>query len=136
MRRVDPLKGKRKSKVPSGTESTQESTISQRKAPEMPIISEQELELSMSNSKRCKSHSEGSNRNLYVPIKAILHSSQRQGLGNVATNPPRSDELLAQPEKIPQRGGNSEILQWMESTTIQTSNQKDQGIPCQKEGGR
>ncbi|MBW0593474.1 hypothetical protein O181_133189 [Austropuccinia psidii MF-1] len=38
-------------------------------------------------------------------------------------------------KKIPQRGGNSEIFQWVESTIIQTSNQKDQGIPCQKEGG-
>ncbi|MBW0505747.1 hypothetical protein O181_045462 [Austropuccinia psidii MF-1] len=50
---------------------------------------------------------------------------------NVATNTPRSDELLEHPQK----GGNSEILQWMESTIIQASNQKDQGVPCQKEGG-
>ncbi|MBW0586999.1 hypothetical protein O181_126714 [Austropuccinia psidii MF-1] len=64
----------------------------------------------------------------------VLHSVQRQRLGNVAPNTPRSDELLAHPEKVPQRGGNSEILQWMESTIIQTSNQKDQGVPCQKEG--
>ncbi|MBW0483272.1 hypothetical protein O181_022987 [Austropuccinia psidii MF-1] len=35
-----------------------------------------------------------------------------------------SDELLAQPEEVPQRGGNSEILQWMEFTIIQTSNKK------------
>ncbi|MBW0513099.1 hypothetical protein O181_052814 [Austropuccinia psidii MF-1] len=107
--RSDPSKGKRKGKIPSGTESTKRSAISQRQVPEMPIISEPELEL-------------------------ILHSIQRQGLGNVATNPPMSDELLAHPQKIPQRGGNSEILQWMESTIIQTSNQKYEGIPCQKEG--
>ncbi|MBW0556810.1 hypothetical protein O181_096525 [Austropuccinia psidii MF-1] len=51
-------------------------------------------------------------------------------------NPPRSDELQAHPEKFPQRGGNSEILQLMESTIIQTSDQKYKGMPCQKEGGR
>ncbi|MBW0554689.1 hypothetical protein O181_094404 [Austropuccinia psidii MF-1] len=34
------------------------------------------------------------------------------------------------------RGGNSEILQWMESTIIQASNQKEKGVPCQKEGGK
>ncbi|MBW0591721.1 hypothetical protein O181_131436, partial [Austropuccinia psidii MF-1] len=43
-----------------------------------------------------------------------------EGLGNVASNTPRSDELLAHPQKVPQRGENSEILQWMESTIIQT----------------
>ncbi|MBW0554375.1 hypothetical protein O181_094090 [Austropuccinia psidii MF-1] len=101
----------------------------------MPIISEPELELSMSDSNRDKSHSEGSNRHLHEPVQVVLHSVQRQGLGNVATNTPRSDELLAHPQKIPQIGGNSEILQWMESTIIKTSNQKDQGIPCQTEGG-
>ncbi|MBW0559993.1 hypothetical protein O181_099708 [Austropuccinia psidii MF-1] len=68
-------------------------------------------------------------------VQAVLHSVQRQGLGNVASNTPRSDELLANPQKVPQRGGNSEILQWMKSTIIKTSNQKDQGVPCQKEGG-
>ncbi|MBW0515881.1 hypothetical protein O181_055596 [Austropuccinia psidii MF-1] len=42
---IDPSKGKRKDKIPSGKESTQGSTISQRKVPEMPIISEPGLEL-------------------------------------------------------------------------------------------
>ncbi|MBW0475004.1 hypothetical protein O181_014719 [Austropuccinia psidii MF-1] len=134
--RVDPLKGKRKGKIPSGTESTQGSAKSKRKVPGIPIISEPELELSMSNSNRDKSHSEGSNRNLYEPVQAVLHSLQGQRLGNVASNPPRSDEILEYPEKIPQRGGNSEILQWMESTIIQASNQEDNGIPCQKERGK
>ncbi|MBW0536393.1 hypothetical protein O181_076108 [Austropuccinia psidii MF-1] len=54
---------------------------------------------------------------------------------NVATNTPRSDELLAHPQKATQRGGNSERLQWMESIIIQTSNQKDQGVPYQKDRG-
>ncbi|MBW0593576.1 hypothetical protein O181_133291 [Austropuccinia psidii MF-1] len=63
------------------------------------------------------------------------YSVQGQGLGNVATNTPRSDEPLAHPQNVSQRGGNSEILQWMESTIIQTSNQKYQGVPCLKEGG-
>ena len=101
----------------------------------MPMISEPELELSMSNSDRYKAHSKGSNRHLHEAIQTVLHSVQGQRLGNVASNTPRSDELLAHPEKVPQRGGNSEILQWMESTIIQTSNQKDQGVSCQKEGG-
>ncbi|MBW0506452.1 hypothetical protein O181_046167 [Austropuccinia psidii MF-1] len=54
--RNDPPKGKRKGKIPSGTESTQGSAISQRQVPEMPLISELELELSMSHPNRYKSH--------------------------------------------------------------------------------
>ncbi|MBW0479940.1 hypothetical protein O181_019655 [Austropuccinia psidii MF-1] len=100
------------------------------------MISESELELSISNSKRDKSHSEGSKRHLYEPVKAVLHGVQGQILGNFATNPPRSDEILAYPKKIVQRGGNSEILQWMESTIIQASNHQDKEIPCQKERGK
>ncbi|MBW0524449.1 hypothetical protein O181_064164 [Austropuccinia psidii MF-1] len=99
------------------------------------MIYEQELELSMSDSNRYKSHSESSNRHLHEPVQKVLHSVQGQRLGNVAHNTPRSDELLEHPANVPQRGGNSEILQWMESTIIQTSKQKDQGVPCQKEGG-
>ena len=133
--RTDPSKGKRKGNIPSGTESTQGSALSQRQVPEMPMISEPELELSMSNSNRYKSHSEGSNRHLHEPVQAVLHSVQGQRLGNAASNTPRSDELLAHPENVPQRGGDSEILEWMESTVIQTSNQKNQGLPHQKEGG-
>ncbi|MBW0460933.1 hypothetical protein O181_000648 [Austropuccinia psidii MF-1] len=102
----------------------------------MSIISKAELELSMGNSNRYKSHSGGSKRNLCDPVKAVLHSLQGQGLQNVATNPPRSDEILAHPERISQRGGNSEILKWMESTIIQASNQKDKGVTCQKERGK
>ncbi|MBW0499993.1 hypothetical protein O181_039708 [Austropuccinia psidii MF-1] len=125
--RIDASKGKRKGNIPSGTESIQGSALSQRQVPEIPMISEPELELSMSNSNRYKSHSEGSDRHLHEPVQEVLHSLQRQGLGNVATNTPRSDELLEHPQKVPQRGGNSEILQWMESTIIQTSNQKEGG---------
>ncbi|MBW0464157.1 hypothetical protein O181_003872 [Austropuccinia psidii MF-1] len=133
---IDLSKGKRKGKISSGTESTQGSAISQRQVPEMPIISEPELELSMRNSKRYKSHSEGSNRHIHEPVQTVLHHVKGQGLGNSATNPPRSDELLAHPEKVHQGGGNSEILQLMELTIIQTSDQKDKGIPCQKDGGK
>ncbi|MBW0532871.1 hypothetical protein O181_072586 [Austropuccinia psidii MF-1] len=82
----------------------------------------------MSNSNRYKSYSEGSYRHINEPVQAVLHSVQAQILGNVATNPTSSDELLKNPEKFPQRGGNSEILQWMESTIIQTSDKKDKGL--------
>ncbi|MBW0574510.1 hypothetical protein O181_114225 [Austropuccinia psidii MF-1] len=116
--RIDPSKGKRKGNIPSGTESTQGSALSQRQVAEMPMISEPGLELSRSNSNRYKSHSEGSDRHLHEPVQALLHIVQRQGLGNAATNTPRSDELLEHPQKVPQRGGNSEILQLMESTII------------------
>ncbi|MBW0573671.1 hypothetical protein O181_113386 [Austropuccinia psidii MF-1] len=134
--RIDSSKGKRTRNIPSGTESTQGSALSQRQVPEMPMISEPELELSMSNSNRYKSHSEGSDRHLHEPVQAVLHSVQRQGLGNVASNTPRSDELLAHPQKAPHRGADSGILQWMESTVIQASNQKDRGVPLQKEGDK
>ncbi|MBW0506794.1 hypothetical protein O181_046509 [Austropuccinia psidii MF-1] len=89
--KIDPSKGKRKGKIPSGTESTQGSALSQRHVPEIPMISEPELELSMSNSNRYKSHSEGADRHLHEPVQTILHSVQGQGLGNVATYTPRSD---------------------------------------------
>ncbi|MBW0535854.1 hypothetical protein O181_075569 [Austropuccinia psidii MF-1] len=88
----------------------------------------------MRSSNRYKSHSEGSNRNIHEPVQTVRHHVQEQRLGNAATNPPRSDELLEHPEEVPQRGGNSDILQWIESTVIQTSDEKDKGIPFQKEG--
>ncbi|MBW0511079.1 hypothetical protein O181_050794 [Austropuccinia psidii MF-1] len=134
--RFYPSKRKRKGKFPSGIDSKQGSTISKRQVSYIPIISEPELELSMSNSNRDKEHSEGSNRHLYEPVQTVLHSVKGQRLGNVSTNAPRSDEILAYPEKISQRGGNSEILQWMESTIIQASNKEYKGIPCQKERGK
>ncbi|MBW0504471.1 hypothetical protein O181_044186 [Austropuccinia psidii MF-1] len=97
--KVDLSKGKRKGKIPSGTESTQRSSISKRQVPDIPMISEPQLELSMSNSNRDNSHSEGSNRHLYEKFKEVLDCLQRQILGNVTTNPPRSDKLLEYPEK-------------------------------------
>ncbi|MBW0526398.1 hypothetical protein O181_066113 [Austropuccinia psidii MF-1] len=90
----------------------------------------------MSNSKWYKSHSEGSDRHLHEPVQEVLHSVQSQGLGNAASNIPSSDELLAHPQKVPHRGGDSGIIQWMESTVIQASNQEDQGVPLQKEEGK
>ncbi|MBW0518153.1 hypothetical protein O181_057868 [Austropuccinia psidii MF-1] len=116
--RIDPLKGKRKGKISSGTDSTKGSSLSQRQVPEMPIVSKPELELSMSNSNRYQSHSKGSYRRIHEPVQEVLHSVQGQGLENVATNPPRSYELLKHPEKAPQKGGNSERLHWIESTII------------------
>ncbi|MBW0472369.1 hypothetical protein O181_012084 [Austropuccinia psidii MF-1] len=96
--RVDPSKGK-KGRIPSGTESTQGSAISKRKVPDMPIISEPELKLSMRNYNRDKFHSEGSNSHSYEPVQAVLHGVQGQRLGNVAKDPPRSDELLEHSQK-------------------------------------
>ncbi|MBW0469521.1 hypothetical protein O181_009236 [Austropuccinia psidii MF-1] len=100
----------------------------------MPIIPEPQLKLSMSVSNRDKSHSQSSKQHFYEPVKEVSHSVQGQRFGKFTTNPPRIDGLLANPEKIPQRGGNSEILQWIYSTIIRASNQEDKGIPCQKEG--
>ncbi|MBW0563316.1 hypothetical protein O181_103031 [Austropuccinia psidii MF-1] len=99
--RFDPSKGKIQGKIPSGTESTQGSAISKRQVPDMPMISEPGLELSMSNFNKDKSNSGGSNRHSYEPLKAVLHSVQGQRLGDVATNPPRIDELLVYTEIIP-----------------------------------
>ncbi|MBW0592847.1 hypothetical protein O181_132562 [Austropuccinia psidii MF-1] len=86
-----PQKEKERAKSPSGTESTQRRALSQRQIPEMPMISEPELELSISNSKRYQSHSKGSDRHLHEPVQAVLPSVQRQGLENAATNTPKSD---------------------------------------------
>ncbi|MBW0468634.1 hypothetical protein O181_008349 [Austropuccinia psidii MF-1] len=82
--RDDPTKGKIKGKIPSGTESTHGSAISQRQVPEIPIISEPGLELSMSNFNTDKSHLKGSNRHIYEPVQAVLHGVQVQTLGNGA----------------------------------------------------
>ncbi|MBW0543128.1 hypothetical protein O181_082843 [Austropuccinia psidii MF-1] len=101
-RRNDPTKRKRKGEIPSGTEFTQGSAISQRKVPEIPIISEPELVLGVSNSNRYKSHSEGSDRHLHEPVPAVLHDVQGQRWKYVATNSPRSDSLLAHTENFSQ----------------------------------
>ncbi|MBW0468129.1 hypothetical protein O181_007844 [Austropuccinia psidii MF-1] len=122
--KINPSKGKRKGKIPSGPESTQGSSISQTQVPEMPIVSEPELELSMSNPKKYKPQSSFSYRHIHEPVQAVLHGVQVQILGNVATNPPRSDELLENSQKVPQTGVNSDIIQWMVSTIIQNSNKK------------
>ncbi|MBW0487451.1 hypothetical protein O181_027166 [Austropuccinia psidii MF-1] len=134
--RVDLSKGKRKGKIPIGTESIQGSVISKRQVPDMPIVSEPELGLCMSSSNGDKLHSEGSNRHSYQPAKAVSHGVQGQILGNISTNTPRSYELLEYPETIPQRGGNSEIIQWVEYTIIQASNKEDKEISFKKEGGK
>ncbi|MBW0473425.1 hypothetical protein O181_013140 [Austropuccinia psidii MF-1] len=47
--RVDPSIGKRKCKIPSGTESTPVSAIAKRQFPDLPMISEPELKLKKSN---------------------------------------------------------------------------------------
>ncbi|MBW0571290.1 hypothetical protein O181_111005 [Austropuccinia psidii MF-1] len=104
--RIDSSKGKTKGNIPSGTESTKGSALSQRQVPEMPMISEPELELRMSNSNRYKSHSEGSDRHLHEPVQAVLHSVQRQGMRNVASNTPRSDEIMAHPQNVYSNGWN------------------------------
>ncbi|MBW0463098.1 hypothetical protein O181_002813 [Austropuccinia psidii MF-1] len=107
----DHTKGKGKGIITGGRASTQGSAISQRQVPEISIIFEPELELIMINSNGGKSHSEVSKRHLNELIQTVSHGLQGQRLGNATTNTPRSDEPLAHPQKIPQRGGNSEILQ-------------------------
>ncbi|MBW0593065.1 hypothetical protein O181_132780 [Austropuccinia psidii MF-1] len=126
----------KKGKVPSGTEYTQGSAISQRQVLEIDIIPKPELELSISHENREKSNSEGSDRHLHEPIKTVLNSLSGERLGNSATNTSRSDELLAHPQKGLRRRENSEILKFMESTVIQTSNNKDKVLEQQKEGGK
>ncbi|MBW0465915.1 hypothetical protein O181_005630 [Austropuccinia psidii MF-1] len=69
-------------------------------------------------------------------MQTVLQSLKGQRLGNAATNPPRSDELLEHLQTIPEIGRNSEILKWMESTIIQTSSQGNKGIAPQKERGK
>ncbi|MBW0593186.1 hypothetical protein O181_132901 [Austropuccinia psidii MF-1] len=86
----------------------------------------------MSNSNRDKSHSEGSDRHICEPLKDVLHNLQGKRLRNVATNTSRSDEFPAHSQKTPHRGGNSEIIQWVESTIIQTSYQKYKGLEKKK----
>ncbi|MBW0511604.1 hypothetical protein O181_051319 [Austropuccinia psidii MF-1] len=100
--RNDSTKGKRKGKIPSGTEYTHGSAISKRKVPEIIRISDPELKLSMSNSNRNQSHSQGSDRHLHKPLQKVLHGVQRKRLGNTATNSPKSNELLEHPEKVAQ----------------------------------
>ncbi|MBW0583248.1 hypothetical protein O181_122963 [Austropuccinia psidii MF-1] len=90
----------------------------------------------MRNLKRDKLNSEGSNRHIYEPLQAVLHGLQGQRLENVATNPLGIDVLLAHSQNAPQRGVNSEILKWMESTIIQPPNLKYKGLEQQKEGGK
>ncbi|MBW0516986.1 hypothetical protein O181_056701 [Austropuccinia psidii MF-1] len=69
------------------------------------------------------------------PVQEVSHIVQGERLENVATNPPRSDELLVHSQKIPKRGINCQILQWMESNIIQTTNQKYERLEQQKERG-
>ncbi|MBW0573072.1 hypothetical protein O181_112787, partial [Austropuccinia psidii MF-1] len=78
----------------------------------------------------------GSDRNLHEPVQEVLNGVQGKRLGNVSKNSPRSDKLLEYPEEAPQRGGNCEIIQWMESTIIQHLVQNDNGLAQQKEGGK
>ncbi|MBW0546966.1 hypothetical protein O181_086681 [Austropuccinia psidii MF-1] len=66
----------------------------------MPIIYDPDLELSMSNSKIDKLKSEGSNRHIYEQVQAVLHGVQGERLVIFATDPPRSDENLAIPQKV------------------------------------
>ncbi|MBW0594031.1 hypothetical protein O181_133746 [Austropuccinia psidii MF-1] len=89
----------------------------------------------MSNSDKENSHSEDPNRRLYEPVTAATQCTWTK-IGKCCHKSTKGDELLEYPETILQRGENSEILQWMEFTIIQASNQEDKGIPCQKDGGK
>ncbi|MBW0461900.1 hypothetical protein O181_001615 [Austropuccinia psidii MF-1] len=109
--RYYPKKGKRKGRIPSGMESTQRSSIFQRQVPEMTIISKAELALSMIHSKRDKSHSEGSDRNLDNPLQKVLHMIQRQrsnGTTKRKRQPRKKPQQLlpasSKPSKLPKKG--------------------------------
>ncbi|MBW0538002.1 hypothetical protein O181_077717 [Austropuccinia psidii MF-1] len=80
------------------------------------------------------SNAKGSDRHINAPVQAILQSLQKQRLRNFATNLPRSDELLAHPQNVPQGGVNTEIFQWIEYTVIQAPTSKYKEGPCQKGG--
>ncbi|MBW0563951.1 hypothetical protein O181_103666 [Austropuccinia psidii MF-1] len=54
----------------------------------------------MSNSKIDKFNSEGSNRQIYEQVKAVLHGVQGERLGIFAIDPPRSYEHLANSQKV------------------------------------
>ncbi|MBW0561877.1 hypothetical protein O181_101592 [Austropuccinia psidii MF-1] len=95
--KIDPSKGNRKGQFPSGTESKQGSARSQRQVPEIPIISDSDSELSINNSNRYKSHSEGSDRHINKPLNEVIPSLQAQRLENVSTNKPRSDKVWEHP---------------------------------------
>ncbi|MBW0576897.1 hypothetical protein O181_116612 [Austropuccinia psidii MF-1] len=96
------------------------------------MISEPELELSMSNSNRYKSHSEGSDRHLHEAVQTVLHSVQGQGLGNVATNTPRSYELLENPQNIKEDHAKKKEPTKEEVPVASTS--KPQANPLPQEG--
>ncbi|MBW0534966.1 hypothetical protein O181_074681 [Austropuccinia psidii MF-1] len=134
--RNDTTNGKRKDKILNGKEYTKGSAISQREVPEIPFICDPEFELSIIHSKKDKLHSHGSDRNVHYSVKTVFHNLQRQRLENSATNSPRSDEVLPHPQKFPKGGANIKILQWMESTIIQTSNQKKNYWDNKKREGR
>ncbi|MBW0590782.1 hypothetical protein O181_130497 [Austropuccinia psidii MF-1] len=130
--RIDPSKGKRMGKIPSDTESTQGSALSQRQVPEMPMICELELELSMSDANRYKSHLEGSDRHLNEPVKTVLHSLEGQGLRNVATTTLRSDQRPEHPQKIKEYHANKREETKEKSPVASTS--KPQANPLPQEG--
>ncbi|MBW0555834.1 hypothetical protein O181_095549 [Austropuccinia psidii MF-1] len=92
----------------------------------------------MSNSKKDNSHAEGSNRHIHEPLEGVLRSVQGQRLGNVATNPPSSDEVMTHSQKVPQEGANSKILHLMREASKEeapaASISKPQGSQTPQEG--
>ncbi|MBW0566607.1 hypothetical protein O181_106322 [Austropuccinia psidii MF-1] len=127
-----PSKGKGNGKISGGTESTQGSALPQRQVPEIPMIFEPELELRMSNAKKYESNSKGSGGHLHQPVQRVLHSVQGQGQGNVATNTPRSDELLAHPQRIKEYHAQKKEETKEEAPVACTS--KPQANPLPQEG--
>ncbi|MBW0592280.1 hypothetical protein O181_131995 [Austropuccinia psidii MF-1] len=78
----------------------------------------------MSHSNRDKSHSESSDRRINEPVKKVLHFLKGKILVIASTNTSRCHELMEHPPTVPIGAQNSEILKWMESNIIQTSNQE------------
>ncbi|MBW0515722.1 hypothetical protein O181_055437 [Austropuccinia psidii MF-1] len=99
----------------------------------MPMISEPELELSMSNSNRDKSHSEGSNIHLYEPVQEEEIVRYSNGWNSLSSKPqikkikeyhakkkevskeeaPVAATSKPQANQLPQEGKNNKKNDWM-----------------------
>ncbi|MBW0558293.1 hypothetical protein O181_098008 [Austropuccinia psidii MF-1] len=110
-----PTKGKIKGKIPSVTESTQGIAISNH-------IQRAQIDIYMSK---------------YKQYYTVYQDKNWEMLPKIHKGVMNSWHILKKLLKEALKGqGNSEILQWMESTIIQASNEKDKGFAQKKEVGK